>query len=78
MFQVVHQGLKQICDICGKEYANKTDLNNHLKKVHDQDITFECPHCGNKYEKKRDLMAHLEEVHEPELNAPDNISQEIQ
>jgi hypothetical protein len=25
-----------VCDSCGKKYANKIDLNNHLKKVHDQ------------------------------------------
>jgi predicted RNA-binding Zn-ribbon protein involved in translation (DUF1610 family) len=71
---VVHQGLKEfVCDSCGKKYANKIDLNNHLKKVHDQGFTFNCPHCGNKYEKKRDLLAHLEAVHEPEVNGYVNM-----
>jgi uncharacterized C2H2 Zn-finger protein len=68
----VHEGLKAwSCDICGKKYANKPDLQNHLKKVHGRDVAFQCPHCDNKFDKKRDLMAHLEDVHEPEMRRDD-------
>jgi len=48
--KVVHQGLKQyVCDSCGKKYASKIDLNNHLKKVHDKVSFSHTLYLGLKY-----------------------------
>ena len=34
-FQSIHEGIKQKCDKCHKEFSQKGDLKIHIKNFHD-------------------------------------------
>ena len=51
------------CSFCGKEFANKTDLKNHIDIEH-KEKKYECAKCDASYLHQRTLMDHIEKVHE--------------
>ncbi|KAL7307104.1 hypothetical protein TKK_0000835 [Trichogramma kaykai] len=47
------------CDICGKTYSRKSQLNSHVKSVHNN-TTYACETCGKIFEQKRNLQKHID------------------
>lgn len=38
-----------ICDVCGKKFIKKSDLNMHIYSEHEGNARPECDICGRKY-----------------------------
>ena len=51
------------CSFCGKEFANKMDLKNHIDIEH-KEKKYECAKCDASYLHQRTHMDHIEQVHE--------------
>ena len=32
----LHQGIKEICDICGRNFSDKSNLNKHVRQFHSE------------------------------------------
>jgi uncharacterized protein (UPF0212 family) len=51
------------CSFCGKEFASKVDLKNHITTEH-KEKRYECSKCEASYLNKISLLKHIEQVHE--------------
>ena len=51
------------CSYCGKEFASKMDLKNHISTEH-KDKRYECSKCDASYLNQMSLVLHIEQVHE--------------
>ena len=56
------------CDICGKQMANKTNLQRHIKFCHFKEGP-KCHHCGVRMHDKYTLIRHLRCVHKIKMKA---------
>lgn len=52
---------KNICKICNKKLSRKTDLKEHIRKIHSTD--FDCKICNQKFVSKYNLDFHITEKH---------------
>ena len=62
----VHLGLRPFkCDVCDKDFTQKTHLRTHQKNVHEnvQDTRFKCDECSKFYQSNQQLREHTERVH---------------
>lgn len=57
-----HQQYLLKCDVCEFRYANRSDLNNHMR-VHSSALTFECKHCDEKFRWQSQLSLHTAKTH---------------
>ena len=63
---IVHKGLRQMCQICNKEFSN---LDKHLKTKHSLEglpnkvVLLPCDYCSQTFTKKSDLNSHKEASH---------------
>ncbi|KAK3086711.1 hypothetical protein FSP39_022351 [Pinctada imbricata] len=46
------------CNVCGKEYNNKSNCHRHLK-THTHDKTYRCPYCDRTYMHRYELKMHM-------------------
>ena len=51
------------CIFCGKEFAEKEELKNHILTTH-KDKKYECSECEASYLSQVTLQSHIEQVHE--------------
>ena len=65
---VVHKNVKSQenvqCDICGKMFASKVNLGEHVKVFHEKVKPFECLICGTKHVSNGSLSRHIRDSHE--------------
>ena len=62
----VHEGKRDHkCRNCGKEYTDKKNLIQHIKRVHGDNVRDEqCTECGKLYFTKQVLNRHVKYVHD--------------
>ena len=47
-----------ICDICHKQSMKKSNLNRHVKTIHEKIEDFTCMKCQKNYKEKHHLKRH--------------------
>ena len=60
-----HPDARHGCEVCGRKFVYKKDLNRHLSTIHGVgDVkTFECGVCSKVFKEKSNLTKHLRRVH---------------
>ena len=73
--EIVHsKGNKSsVCPICGKTYANRFQMNDHVKRTHQKVKRHKCQHCPMMFWAKQGLKRHVEVVHTKSLKERKNI-----
>jgi len=63
----LHEGQVNLCDLCGKTFSRKRDLNRHKNQVHSDSKTFQCTidGCDKSFKLKGNLTQHLKQAHGP-------------
>ena len=53
------------CNICQRNFRQKSGLNSHMKQIHDNIKPFMCPHseCHHKFKRKAHLDSHIASYH---------------
>ena len=51
------------CQYCEQKYTLKTNLNTHIKSIH-EGKTFQCQHCEYKATQKSSLKKHIKSIHD--------------
>ena len=51
------------CNICHKTFGMKSDLNRHVKSVHDKIKDFNCDQCDKAFGQNGNLNRHIMIVH---------------
>lgn len=51
------------CEICGTKFARKSNLNKHLRSVHEDVRKFPCELCSLKFKRQDHLIKHKRSVH---------------
>lgn len=55
------------CASCSKVFATKTNLDSHVKKIHQNDNKkFVCETCNNSFSSSNNLKQHIKTVHDVE------------
>ena len=63
--KIVHEGIKQQCDLCDKSYNTKARLRQHKAVIHDGKIPdIKCPLCDKLFQEASHLRRHTNDVHE--------------
>ena len=58
------EGIKEICDVCGKQFNTKGGLYKHRKEIHNPNPVLPCDLCEFKAQTKCILKNHKEKTHE--------------
>lgn len=53
------EGVKHICEICGKESPNSTALYMHKKYVHWTERIYRCQICEKAFKEEKTLKEHM-------------------
>lgn len=53
-----HNGMKFLCNICGKCLSNRNNLTKHHKTVHLKEKNYPCPTCEKRYDSSYRLRIH--------------------
>ena len=54
------------CQVCYKIFTQKSDLNRHIKSVHQGEKPYPCADCGKDFSQKVHLIQHMRCVHKGE------------
>ena len=54
------------CNYCGKRFAGKSNLNTHIKNIHEGKREV-CETCGKSFSSVNNLKIHIEGVHEKKI-----------
>ena len=54
---------KFYCSLCKYEVSRKSDLQKHIKNVHEGKKDHKCQNCGKEYTEKKNLRQHIKRVH---------------
>ena len=49
--------------MCGKRFARKEHVENHIKLVHEKRKPFECGVCKKKFSQKHHFLNHVYNIH---------------
>ena len=61
----VHEKKKDFaCNLCGREFSQKGNLNAHISAVHEGEKAFHCSVCDAGFTLQHNLKSHFETVHE--------------
>ena len=60
-----HLGKLKVCHLCQKKFSNKTQLEQHIKRSHDDTGVFECDICKYLAQSKFALQEHVVRCHNP-------------
>ncbi|QQP36703.1 Uncharacterized protein FKW44_021877 [Caligus rogercresseyi] len=52
------------CPTCGKDFRQRTSLNNHVRTVHNKIKDYQCLICQKTFGQKTTLSNHIKNVHE--------------
>ena len=64
------------CDLCGKNFGRRANLNKHRDNVHFKVKKFACSQCDKRFAQKCDLKKHIASVHE-KLQFPCDICEKV-
>ena len=56
--------LESTCHICEKTFSKKSNLNTHIRTVHEEIKVFECARCGRRFPALGDMERHVSSVHD--------------
>ena len=68
MVHMRQQGLTEAtfcCDMCGKAFYNRDNLNSHKKNMHRPPVPTDCPICKVTFPKKSAMKLHYQREHNP-------------
>lgn len=51
-------GERHVCQLCGKQYSQRTGLNRHIRHFHNQQRPHECELCGKRFPRVSALQLH--------------------
>ena len=51
------------CDLCGKRFSRKFNLNTHIKCVHSDEKDYICSFCSRAFNHSSNLRKHIKTVH---------------
>jgi KRAB domain-containing zinc finger protein len=57
--KTVHSAKKYICDVCGKRFGRKGNLQIHMLRVHIKEKPFKCTVCDKNFASKMGLDIHV-------------------
>lgn len=52
--------VKNLCNICGKDFSNKYRMINHIKTKHEKSISQVCPICGKRLYMSGSIQKHID------------------
>ncbi|KAL1460864.1 hypothetical protein WDU94_012803 [Cyamophila willieti] len=56
----IHSGDREyVCPLCKKLFFRKTNLDNHIKSVHQKIREYKCPECGRGFFNSSNLIPHM-------------------
>lgn len=55
-----------VCDLCGKRFLRKWELERHKNLVHETDKPFDCEQCHKSFAKQKYLDVHKRSTHQAE------------
>ena len=70
-----HPKKKYQCPICHKWYAEKKNVNRHLKEVHAKIKPYKCEICHERFWKKHTLAAHMASHHSESVAEVENVTE---
>ena len=53
-----------VCETCGRSFAAKAGMENHILLIHDKAMPYACDHCAKRFKRKPDLTNHVKCVHQ--------------
>ncbi|XP_023296535.2 zinc finger protein 573-like isoform X1 [Lucilia cuprina] len=55
------------CELCHKNFTQKSSLNRHVREQHLQPGLYQCNQCGLRFSKKYNLQMHIKNIHTKSL-----------
>ena len=52
------------CEHCDAAFKTRSDMNRHVRIVHEKQRNFPCEHCNSKFSERNKLKRHVQTVHE--------------
>ena len=53
-----------VCDLCGKSFSKRKNLNAHSKIIHEEIKNHKCETCGKEFSRGIGLKDHINSIHE--------------
>ena len=63
------------CQLCGRDFSNKSNLNRHHSIVHVALRNFECARCPKKFKLRQGLKTHMQRCHGVNADEPTFVLQ---
>ncbi len=75
-YAIVHRRNNNVqCNVCSKSFRNNINLNNHNRKVHNQQRNdYKCDECDRKYKSSDALLNHINTQHRFEYSIAINVA----
>lgn len=54
------------CPKCPQQFTRRSNLNKHLRSIHDRERRFQCMLCSRRFKRRDHLVKHVRSVHEKE------------